>query len=95
MTTKPRWGYGRRYIDRSLSYKVKKADMITGLEGFSSLQLKKILRMVTLSFLKFVGLVFGHAIFCSASYKEQEEVAVQVVITPDRLGHGFQVLLIV
>ncbi|KAI8598980.1 hypothetical protein EDD21DRAFT_381011, partial [Dissophora ornata] len=32
--------------------------------------------------------VVDHDIFKSASYSEQEEVAAQLVVTPDRLGHS-------
>lgn len=77
-----------RYITRPISYRVKRADVVEKFQGFSDHQCKKILRMTARSFLKLVNLVFHHAIFQNASYKEQEEVAIQVAVTLDRLGHN-------
>ncbi|KAF9583078.1 hypothetical protein BGW38_010293 [Lunasporangiospora selenospora] len=76
-----------QYLERPLHYQVNRRDIIELLEGFSDRQCMAILRMSSSSFLDLLHLIIDHPCFKNNSYREQEEVAVQLAVTLDRLGH--------
>ncbi|KAI7816639.1 hypothetical protein BC939DRAFT_468513 [Gamsiella multidivaricata] len=80
--------YSFRYISRPLMYARNNHSVIERLEGFNNRKCLAFMRMKSSSFLKLLRLVFNHNIFKSGGYKEQEEVAVQLAIVLDRLGHN-------
>ncbi|KAF9580519.1 hypothetical protein BGW38_002812, partial [Lunasporangiospora selenospora] len=76
-----------RYICRPLSYRILRTDLVAWLNDFSELECKAIMRMGKQSFVKLVTMVVDHPVFQNKSYRKQEEVAVQIAYTLDRLGH--------
>ncbi|KAG0318369.1 hypothetical protein BGZ99_005715 [Dissophora globulifera] len=76
-----------RYISRSPTYNTTRRSIIERLEGFNDTKCKAILRMSQSSFMKLLLKVFDHDEFKNISYNEQEEVACQLAVTLDRLGH--------
>ncbi|KAF8923750.1 hypothetical protein BGZ58_002583, partial [Dissophora ornata] len=77
-----------RYIERPLKYSTTRMDVMERLDGFSDRKCKAFLRMTKASFDKLLNLIFEHPTFYNSSYMEQEEIAVQLAITLDRLGHN-------
>ncbi|KAG0062535.1 hypothetical protein BGZ92_006160, partial [Podila epicladia] len=77
-----------RYLDRPLRYHHHDLDILHKINNFSPEKCRSILRMNWASFMKLTLLLFDHEVFQSTSPRQQEEVAAQLAVTLDRLGHN-------
>lgn len=77
-----------QYINRPEKYHMSTTDIFATLESFSDKEWRSILRMTRKSFISLVGKIFDDPIFKNESYREQEQVVVQLSLTLDRLGHN-------
>jgi hypothetical protein len=77
-----------RYMDRPIQYRRRTVDIIQKISNFSDAECKSVLRMSWSSFQKLTALLFEHEVFQSSGPREQEEVAAQLAVTLDRLGHN-------
>ncbi|KAG0211263.1 hypothetical protein BGX33_004415 [Mortierella sp. NVP41] len=68
--------------DRPLTYAKDRNKIIPRLEGFSQRQCQAVLRMTRVSFVKL------YPAFHNVGYRKQEEVAAQLAVVLDRLGHN-------
>ncbi|KAF9369254.1 hypothetical protein CPC16_004648 [Podila verticillata] len=76
-----------RYLDRPLWYHHSNFDIIHKINNFTPEQCRSVLHMNWTSFMKLTSLLFNHEIFQSTGPRPQEEVAAQLAVTLDRLGH--------
>jgi nicotinamide mononucleotide adenylyltransferase len=76
-----------RYITRPPTYNMIRRNVVTELEEGTEDFYKTHMRMTSESFSKLLRLIFQHGIFRNRSNRKQEEIAAQLAVTLDRLGH--------
>lgn len=77
-----------QYLDQPLWYHHHDFDILHKINNFGPEKCRSILCMNWASFMKLTSLLFNHEVFQSTGPWQQEEVAAQLAVTLDRLGHN-------